>query len=60
MPEAAPVTTQTSPVNGGGLPALRSFACSRSQYSTSKMSLAVERLPAAERLGGAMISIVWR
>jgi hypothetical protein len=25
---------------GGALPPLRSFACSRSQYSTSKMSLA--------------------
>ena len=37
MPEAAPVTSATSPANAGGEPALRSFACSRSQYSMSNV-----------------------
>ncbi len=40
MPEAAPVTRTTSPAKGGAVPPLRSLACSRSQYSTSKMSFA--------------------
>src|SRR6185295_7728743 len=37
MPEAAPVTTTTSPVNAGGLSVFFSLACSRSQYSMSKV-----------------------
>ena len=40
MPDAAPVTRATSPEKTGGLPPFCSFACSRSQYSTSKMSFA--------------------
>ena len=40
MPDAAPVTSATSPASAGRAPCLRSLACSRSQYSTSKMSKA--------------------
>ena len=36
IPEAAPVTRETTPPNSGGEPAAANLACSRSQYSTSK------------------------
>ena len=51
IPDAAPVTSATSPAKSGGLPAFASFACSRSQYSMSKRSRAGSAAPAAEQLG---------
>ena len=46
IPDAAPVTSATSPAKSAGSPRGRSFACSRSQYSTSKISARGQRLPA--------------
>ena len=59
MPEAAPVTTTTSPVKSGGEPALRSFACSRSQYSMSNMSRSLTARQPPSASARRMTSIVW-
>ena len=52
------MTSATSPANGGGAPWRCSFACSSSQYSTSKRSRLGERLPASSVSARSIASIV--
>jgi len=58
IPEAAPVTSATSPEKTGAGPARRSFACSRSQYSTSKMSAGDSAFHPPSTVAFRMTSIV--
>src|SRR2546425_38758 len=59
IPEAAPVTSAISPANGRALPPLLSFACSRSQYSTSKMSFADSARNPPRASARRITSMVW-
>ncbi|MCE7007633.1 hypothetical protein LWC34_33140 [Kibdelosporangium philippinense] len=60
MPDAAPVTSATSPVNSAGAPASLSLACSSSQYSTSNRSRSGSAWYVPIRSASSMIRIVCR
>ena len=58
IPDAAPVTTPTIPANRGEDPPLASLACSRSQYSMSKMSFSLSGAQPPVRSPSATVAAV--
>ena len=58
MPEAAPVTSATSPANSGGVPGLPQLGLLEVPVLDVEDVLRRQRLPAAERCARAMIAMV--